>query len=70
MSFFDVIAFTMEYACGAMIISYSSNIEINMNLVGLFPNEKIIENNHRTIYQRFCEISDFGEEGWAVAHGC
>ncbi len=33
-------------------------------------NQKIIENNHGTIYQRFCEISEFGTEDWAVKHGC
>ncbi|WP_316505912.1 thermonuclease family protein [Nitrosopumilus sp.] len=33
-------------------------------------NQKIIKNNHGTIYQRFCEISEFGEEGWAVKYGC
>ena len=33
-------------------------------------NQKIIENNHGTIYQRFCEISEFGEEDWAIRNGC
>jgi len=33
-------------------------------------NEKIIENNHGTIYQRFCNVSEFGEEDWAIKHGC
>ena len=33
-------------------------------------NQKIIENNHGTIYQRFCEISEFGEEDWAKRNGC
>lgn len=29
-------------------------------------NQNIIENNHGTIYQRFCEISEFGTEDWAI----
>jgi len=33
-------------------------------------NEKIIENNHGTIYKRFCGISEFGEEEWAIKYGC
>ena len=33
-------------------------------------NQKIIENNHGTIYQRFCEISEFGTEDWAIKYGC
>ncbi len=33
-------------------------------------NQKIIENDHGTIYERFCEISEFGEEEWAIKNGC
>ena len=33
-------------------------------------NEKIIENNHGTIYQRFCDVSEFGDEKWAIKYGC
>ena len=33
-------------------------------------NQKIIENDHGTIYDRFCEISEFGKEDWAIKHGC
>ncbi len=33
-------------------------------------NELILENNHGTIYDRFCKISEFGNEDWAVKHGC
>ena len=33
-------------------------------------NQKIIENDHGTIYHKFCEISEFGTEDWAVKHGC
>ena len=33
-------------------------------------NQKIIENNHGTIYQRFCDVSEFGDEKWAVKYGC
>ena len=33
-------------------------------------NQKIIENEHGTIYHRFCEISEFGAEDWAIKNGC
>ncbi|MGI9567805.1 MAG: thermonuclease family protein [Nitrosopumilus sp.] len=33
-------------------------------------NQKIIENGHGTIYKRFCDISEFGTEDWAIKHGC
>lgn len=33
-------------------------------------NQKIIENNHGTIYQRFCDVSEFGNEDWAIKYGC
>lgn len=33
-------------------------------------NQQIIENGHGTIYKRFCSVSEFGSEDWAVKHGC
>ena len=33
-------------------------------------NQKIIENDHGTIYDKFCEISEFGTENWAIKNGC
>lgn len=33
-------------------------------------NQKIIENNHGTIYKKFCDISEFGKEDWTIKHGC
>lgn len=33
-------------------------------------NQQIIENGYGIIYKRFCSISEFGKEDWAVKHGC
>ena len=33
-------------------------------------NELVLENNHGTIYKKFCGISEFGKEDWAVKYGC
>lgn len=33
-------------------------------------NEVILENNHGIIYKKFCDISEFGKEGWSIRHGC
>jgi len=33
-------------------------------------NEMILDNNHGEIYKKFCKISEFGKDDWAVKYGC
>ena len=33
-------------------------------------NELILENNQGIIFKKFCQVSEFGSERWAIKHGC